>query len=37
MYAEESTVGQAACVRAYFDGLLAQSERLQYESSALSG
>jgi tRNA-dihydrouridine synthase B len=30
MYAEESTVGQAACVRAYFDGLLAQSERLQY-------
>jgi tRNA-dihydrouridine synthase B len=37
MYAEESTVGQAACVRAYFDGLLVQSERLQYESSALSG
>ncbi|MEY2864513.1 MAG: tRNA dihydrouridine synthase DusB [Pseudomonadota bacterium] len=30
MYTEESTVGQAACVRTYFDGLLAQSERLQY-------
>jgi tRNA-dihydrouridine synthase B len=36
MYAEESTAGQAACVRAYFDGLLLQSERLHYVEGELA-
>lgn len=35
MYAEESTAGQSACVRAYFDGLLLQSERLHYVEGEL--